>query len=127
MNESLVDVVRVRQPSKGNPDASNGNGRLLGILRCLGCWGAEGWGLFPGALGFFPLRNSRGLCHAVQRSAEVFNVWMRVRGGFDAILRRTPQAEYVRCTTSSIARAPFSGLRSSAQPGDYADVTVQSR
>jgi hypothetical protein len=31
MNESLVDVVRVRQPSKGNGNASSRNGRLLGI------------------------------------------------------------------------------------------------
>jgi hypothetical protein len=45
----------------------------------------------------------------------------------ERFLRRTPQAQYVRCTTSSIAREPVSGLRSSAQSGDHADVTVQSR
>ncbi len=45
----------------------------------------------------------------------------------ERFLRRTPEAQYVRCTTSSIAREPFSGLRSRAQPGEYADVTVQSR
>ena len=45
----------------------------------------------------------------------------------ERFLRRTPQAQYVRCTTSSIAREPFSELRSRAQPGDYADLTVQSR
>ena len=45
----------------------------------------------------------------------------------ERFLRRTPQAQYVRCTTSSIAREPFSGLLSRAQPGDHADVTVQSR
>ncbi len=45
----------------------------------------------------------------------------------EKFLRRTPEAQYVRCTTSSIARAAFSGLRSRAQPSDYADLTVQSR
>ena len=44
----------------------------------------------------------------------------------ERFLRRTPQAQYVRCTTSSIARERAFGLRSSALPGDYADLTVQS-
>jgi hypothetical protein len=37
----------------------------------------------------------------------------------ERFLRRTPQEQYVR--------EPISGLRSEAQPGDHADVTVQSR
>ena len=42
----------------------------------------------------------------------------------ERFLRRTPQVQYVRCTTSSIAREPICGLRWRALPGDYADVTA---
>jgi hypothetical protein len=45
----------------------------------------------------------------------------------ERFLRRTPQAQYVRCTSAAIARERFSGLRSRAELDDHADLTVQSR